>query len=239
MVISPRQDAILRHIARYAVTLRPVLDQVFYDGVDGGCDSDVAVLRKEKLITAVENAIAEPTDPRARYSYYQLTKAGAKRIGASEYRGRSLGGQALARYLAFLWFCCVKRPRRHRIAAPQLAQIFGEEVSRVGPDEKRELRLPGFHCLDKTQDSYRVFHLYAPKTSVGDTATEIRKRLREARKLPVIAQAISDKQYAFAVLSETTAERDALRNHLAKAFADDPVSLLVACAPGPWKRNGR
>lgn len=237
MVISPRQEAILRHIARYAITLRPVLDTLFYQGQPNGCEGDLSQLRALKLISVVENAVPDPADPHARYSYYQLTKAGAKRIGASEYRGKALGGQAVARYLAFLWFCCIKRPRRHRIALAQLMQIFGDEIVTVDRDNKRDLLLPGFHCLDKTEHSYRVLHLYAPKTSVGDTATEIRKRLREVRRLPLLDQAITDRQYGFAVLAETTQQRDSLRTHLAKSFADDPVSILVASSPGPWKRN--
>lgn len=238
MVITPRQEAILRHIARYALTLRPVLDTLFYQGQANGCEGDVLQLRAQKFIMAVENAVADPVDPHARYSYYQLTKAGAKRIGASEYRGKALGGQAVARYLAFLWFCCIKRPRRHRIGVAQLVQIFGDDVLPPSVDKKKELLLPGFHCLDKTEHSYRVLHLYAPKTSVADTATEIRKRLREARRLPVIELAIVDRQYAMAVLTETTQQRDSLRTQLARSFADDPVSILVACSPGPWKRSG-
>jgi hypothetical protein len=237
-MVTARQKAILQHIARYALTLRPVLDSLFYDGQANGCDGDLSQLKAQKLIMTVENAVIEASDPHSRYSYYQLTKAGAKCIGASEYRGRALGGQAVARYLAFLWFCCLKRPRRHRIGVAQLTRIFGDEILPLNNANKRDLLLPGFHCLDKTEQSYRVLHLYAPKTSVGDTATEIRKRLREARRLAVIAEAIANRQYGFAVLAETTEQRDALRIHLAKAFADDAVSILVACSPGPWKRRG-
>ena len=46
----------LRHIARYALTLRPVLDSLFYQGLSNGCESDLSQLRANKLITAVENA---------------------------------------------------------------------------------------------------------------------------------------------------------------------------------------
>lgn len=236
-MVSPRQGAILRHIARYALTVRPVLDALFYDGVPNACERDLVQLRSLKLITAVENAVADSTDPRSRFSYYQLTKSGSKSIGASEYRGKALGGQAVTRYLAFLWFCCLKRPRRHRIGVAQLIQIFGEEILPLNSCNKRDLLLPGFHCLDKTELSYRVLHLYAPKTSVNDTATEIRKRLREARRLPVIAQAIVDRSYGFAVLAETIEQRDALRSHLAKSFASDPTSIVVAVSPGPWRRK--
>jgi hypothetical protein len=239
MVTTPRQEAILRHIGRYALTLRPVLDVLFYGGQANGCDADVAQLRAHKLIAAVENAVADTTDPHTRYSFYQLTKAGAKVSGASEYRAKSLGGQAVARYLSFLWFCCIKKPRRHRIGLAQLVEIFGEEILSPNGAKKRDLLLPGFHCLEKTEDSYRIRHLYAPKTSVGDTATELRKRLRDARTLPVIERAILDRQYGFAVLAETTQQRDALRAHLANAFAGDPVSIIVACSPGPWRRTGQ
>jgi hypothetical protein len=58
-----------------------------------------------------------------------------------------------------------------------------------------------------------------------------------ARQLPVIAQAIADQHYGFAVLAETVEQRDALRSHLAKSFAGDRTSILVAVSPGPWRRT--
>ncbi len=237
MVVTPRQEALLRHLARYALSLRPVLDSLFYADQPHGCEADLSQLRKQKLILTVENAVTDSADHHTLYSYYQLTKAGAKCIGASEYRGKALGGQAVTRYLAFLWYCCIKRPRRHRIGVAQLTEIFGDEILPPNSSQKRDLLLPGFHCLDKTEHSYRVLHLYAPKTSVGDTATELRKRLREARRLPVIAQSIEARQYGFSVLAETPQQRDALRTQLAKSFADDGVSMLVSCSPGPWRRS--
>ena len=237
MVIAPSQERILRHIARYALSLRPVLDGLFYDGRTNGCESDLSQLREQKLITTVENAVADPEEPRTRFSYYQLTKAGAKAVGASEYRGKSQGGQAVARSLAFLWFCCVKKPRRHRIIGTELAAIFGEQIFVSDGGKKPRLLLPGFHCLDKTAASYRVLHLYAPKTSVADTTVELNKRLHDIRQLPVVNQAIVDRQYAFAVLAETIPQRDALRANLEKTFARDPINFVVTCSPGgAWRR---
>jgi hypothetical protein len=238
VVISPNQERILRHIARYALTLRPVLDSLFYGSQTNGCEGDLSHLREKKLVTTIENAVADSEEPRTRYSYYQLTKAGAKAIGASEYRGKAQGGQAVTRSLAFLWFCCVKKPRRHRIIGTELAEIFGSQIFVSDGDKKPRLLLPGFHCLDKAKASYRVLHLYAPKTSVADTVVELNKRLRDVRQLPVVEQAIIDRQYAFAVLAETKQQQDALRLNLEKSFAHDPIKLVVTCSPGgSWRQN--
>ena len=49
MVIPSRQQVILRHVRRYGLTLRPVLDQLFYGNLEGGCDSDLARLRERLL----------------------------------------------------------------------------------------------------------------------------------------------------------------------------------------------
>lgn len=234
MVIPPRQQVILRHVRRYGLTLRPVLDQLFYGNLEGGCDSDLARLREQGLLNAIENAIPDPDNPRTRFSYYQLSSAGARAVGASNHLARKMGGQALARSLAILWFCCVKKPRRHRLADSELCSIFGREnIFRPGM-EKGGLLLKGFHALDRTEHSFRVLHLYAPKTALQDTAVELRKRFRDAVAIPEIEKAITNRNYGFAVLAETIEQRDALRTYLAKAITEK-VSVLVTRSPGCWK----
>ena len=109
---NPQRLAILRHVARYGITLRPVLDRLFYGNRDGASAEQVAYLKREGLIHVVENAIGEVHTPQTRYSYYYLTTAGARQLGASPYVTRKRGGLALARNLAFLWFAMGRSTRQ-------------------------------------------------------------------------------------------------------------------------------
>lgn len=236
---ATRRNAILRHIARYGLSLRPVLDRVFFDGEEGACASDLEALRRAGALTAVENAIVEPDSPQTRYSYYYLTSVATRELGVSAYLARAPGSQALARALAVLWFCCLDRQRRHRMSEADLVDVFGERTVYAFEAQRRKLSLKGLHCLHQHHGRYRVYHVYVPKTSVADAVVELRKRIREAKSLAAIRDAIDERRYGFALLAESIAQREALRDAMAKLMVDEGVSFTVVWAPGPWRRNVR
>jgi hypothetical protein len=232
-----RRTAVLRHIARYGLTLRPILERLFYAGHGKALDRDLDRLREQNFVKSIENAIPEEGAPQTRYSYYQLTTAGCRQVAAAESRARKVGGEALARNLAFLWFCCHGATRRHRLNESDLVDLFGEDAvfEPGGTDGKRELRLRGFHCLDRQSGKWRLLNLYAPRTSAVDVVVELRKRIRDLREIPIVAEAIDTKRYAFAVLAETTQLRDDLREELAKSLAREGIVFLVTKSPGAWR----
>jgi len=231
-----RRDAILRHIARYGLTVRPVLERLFYHGHEKSLDRDLDRMRESGWISITSNAIAEPTEPQTRYSYYQLATAGARRIAAAKSRTRALGGEALSRNLALLWFCCMSSQRRHRLDDQDLVDLFGHaNVFAETSHSKEELRLRGFHCLDREGDRFRVLNLYAPRTTVGDVVVELRKRIRDLRTISLIAEATDAHKYGFAILAESTQLRDQLREELAKSFAPDGIMFHVTQSPRSWK----
>ena len=82
-MVTPKQKAILLHIKRYGVSVRPVLDQLFYDGQLNGCDKDLSALRKMELIAAQENGVPDTKDPKTKYTYYYLTRQGTRELGIS------------------------------------------------------------------------------------------------------------------------------------------------------------
>lgn len=238
MELSPRRLAILRHVARYGVTLRPVIDKLFFQADDGACAAELEALRRGELLASAENAVAEADDPQTRYSYYYLTAAAARQLGVSSYLARPPGTQALARALAVLWFCCADRFRRHRLLETDLVDLFGKAaVYASGPEGRRTLRLKGLHCLHQQHTRFRVYNVYVPKTSVADATVELRKRIRESRAIPPVSDAIDARRYGFALLAESIDQREALRDALAKTLVSEGISFTVVRAPGPWRRK--
>ena len=232
-----RRDAMLRHIARYGLTLRPVLERLFYRGYEKLLERDLDRMKEYGWINVVSNAVAEPTEPQTRYAYYQLAAAGARRIAVPKSRARAMGGEALGRNLTFLWYCCVSAQRRHRLNDQDLVDLFGHENVYAEVDRgKAELRLRGFHCLDRQEERFRVLNLYAPRTTVADAVVELRKRIRDLQTISLIAEAIAAQRYGFAILAETTELRDQLREEFAKAFGAERIVFHVTQSPRSWKR---
>ena len=64
-----RSTAILKHIGLYRVTLRTVLDRLFFASSTGGCKNALNHLQASGYVTARPRAVAGK-------SYYTLTPAG-------------------------------------------------------------------------------------------------------------------------------------------------------------------
>lgn len=75
MVITPRQEAILRHLARDARRSARSSTRCSTTACPW-CVTPI-VISKLKLISTSENSVAELANPRIYYSFYQLTKPGA------------------------------------------------------------------------------------------------------------------------------------------------------------------
>lgn len=238
MDLTARQQQILRHLARYEVSLRPVLDRLFYEGRRDGCEADLQALSHQGYLAAHPSAISEPTEPNTLYSYNHLTRKACRAIGASESRCRNKGGESLSRALAFLWFCCMKRHRRHRLEASDLADIFGAaNVHETVRGTARALMLHGYHCLDREPSGrFRVLNMYATKTSPSETVRELRKRIEEVRTSEALEPALDAHEYGFAVLAPTVEMRDAVRRQLTDAQAKLGALCLVTVAPHSWRR---
>src|SRR5262245_16169686 len=108
-----RDLKIIRHIGLHRLSLRVVLEKLFFDGSESACDNVITRLRKGGRIQAVRGLPDK-------YSYYQLTKQEATAQGFPEERAEPLGPQALHEHLAVLWFCCMGQRPRYRLEEPRL-----------------------------------------------------------------------------------------------------------------------
>lgn len=236
MVVTSKQQAILLHVARYGISLRPVLNRLFYPGSQEDCDFDLKQLREEDLLKVVPSAVPESLDPRSKYSYYHLTRKACGMVGAPDSKGKKPGGFALRRGLAILWFCCMGKNRGHRLNQSELERIFAMP-ERNDVQERAAKLFSGFHCIVQGSQSLQVHNVYATEANDRDTLSELKRRVEDARRLAAVAQAIQSKQYVFTLLVETQARRDELRNEIAKHCGTDGFVFNVVRAPASWRER--
>lgn len=197
--MKERDLAILRHTGLYRITLRPVLERLFFGGKSCGAvlqrlRSDDGLLQLGKL-------------PR-RVSYYQLTPKAAAQLGLPVSRTTPFGTQALHRHLSILWFCCMGQPRRFRLEPDKLERLFPSHPP------------AGDHCVEEGDKKSRIYHLYTPDAhaAMRNVIREIRANLNEACANRALDKWLEGQRYSFAVLVETPERRAALRSALKAAY---------------------
>lgn len=231
--VTPRQLAILRHLQRYRISLRPVLDRLFYADQSDACRHDLDVLRGKSLVQMVKSAIPDVDRPQVRYSYYSLAPEGARWLGLASTKLVRVGSDALTRHLAHLHYCCFSRRRRHRLLKGEVERLFASAAASL-PVANMSRAIDGFHCLDRHGDQFTVQQLYAPQTPAAEILMELRKRLRQAEEHPLLRRALYSHQYGIVVLTAAAELQREVRRLLDQEYRGIGLSLTVARSPGSW-----
>ena len=231
--LSSRQLALLQHLRRYRISLRPVLDRLFYEGRPDGCKADLEHLRGQSLIQVVKNAVQDGKHPHIRYSYYALLATGAKLLGVPSPRASRVGSDALTRHLAHLYYCCFSRRRRHRLLEDELRRLF--EPASPPVSSTTAATIPGFHCLERHGDQFIVQHMYSPNTLAADILSQVRKRIRSAEEHPLVREALHAHLYGIVVLTASRELQSEVRRLLDQEYHGSGMSLTVSLSPGSWQ----
>lgn len=233
MVITPKREAILRHVARYGLTLRPVLDRIFFADSERDCESDLTELRKQRLLSVAANAVRESKYAKTAYSYYYLTRQATALLGVSDNLAKQPGPEAVPQRLAFLWHCCMSKHRSHRLGTKEVSEVlYG-----IGGDGQIQsgAQVPnGYHCISLVGD-YRLLNVYAPQTTVTEITSQLRKRVTGARAIPAVDTAIKQRQYGFLVLVESKALEEQVWEQTQELAKRLKAKFLVHKSPGHWR----
>jgi len=224
--MTPRDEQILRHVARHRLSIRPVLQRLFFKSPDAA-GNVIARLLKAGLLESSKFPDG--------FSYYQLTDEGAKAIGLAEApRVRDEHGAHAA--LATLWFCAMDE-------GPRLLLTDAEEKELLG------VNAPGaMHCIQPAGEWSVLHEIYVPGagTSEENVLDRLKKRIELRRKDPLLRDWIASRNLGFAVLVEKEDRRAVLKNRIGKAELRRFTSVVVELAPGPatlraflHDRNGR
>lgn len=213
--MADRDDLILDHIGRYTISIRPIIEELFFEG--GNCGSTLARLETKGLIQTFKKAL------QSSYSYYQLSAKGASVRGLPPTKASRKNEVAIAQCLAALWFSCKSSTPRMRLYDEELNSLFGAP--------------PGGNVLYVAQSGSdpAVYRLFAP----GETTAVKRTYARTLKKIATeschdksLAPWIERGTFRFAVLVHSEVRKEELERLLrTEDFPKLPVVIEIAPTP--------
>lgn len=208
-----RDDLVLDHIGRYTITLRKVIEALYFEG--GSSGSTLNRLVKQDLIERKQNGLA------GNYSYYQLTVAGAKSRGIPVNRAREKKEKGLAQDLAALWFSCMNDVRRKRLNTEELTKLFG------APKGGNVI-----HVAQDDEDETTVFRLFVTSGGLTAFSANLRRAANDSISDERLLRWIERGTYRFAVLVENEERgKDLARRIREEEFPD--LRIHIETAPTP------
>jgi hypothetical protein len=207
---------ILHHIGRYTLTLRRVIQVLFFDG--GNPQTALYRLERNGYIQTVQRGLP------GNFSYYQLKKKGAAAINVSENKAKPKELKGLAQDLAALWFSCMDNPNRKRLLDNELRTLFG--ASKGG----------NVIHVAQSEDEPTVFRLFIPEadSSLERYVTTLKRAAHAACADERLIRWIERGTYQFGVL---LSNEDRKRKLAELIRADDFPDLLVHLAVAPSPRD--
>ena len=211
--MEPRDDKILRHIGLYRVSLRYIIERLFFESGNSG-----NVL--QRLMN--QKRIQSRTDLRGSLAYYQLTLTEARSRCLPQDRGRAFGPRALTTHLAILWFCGLASAWRRRLEDAELHKTIGD-IPSGAPHVAQAGSQP---CI------FRV-HVISSQTRVADVMKRLRAEMCAAADSNTLYQWINAKRYGFALLTDNSSRAEALRGAVQRADLWQKARILCEHTPSP------
>jgi hypothetical protein len=210
-----RDERILKHVALHRLSIRAVIEHLFFEGKS--CDDVInRLVSKDRLLSAEKLP--------DRISYYRLTLTAARARGVQENRARNQGVQtrSIRRALAMLWFCCMGQTVRHKIERQKLRQLFADAPGMGIP-----------HCWEPLDEVRRlVYRVYTPgpNTPSDDVVRTLRLDADAAIANGKLAPVILAKRYTFAVLVENEDRKKQICEQIEKGIPL-PLTVLIEVVP--------
>ena len=207
-----RDDRLMDHLGLYRISLRPIVERLFFDGKNSG--NVIQRLLNQKRIQSRSGL------PR-RMRYYQLSAAEAKTRGFPVGRTEPFGSQALNTHLGVLWFCCAGETRRHLVEPDDLQRQFGEGLP-SGP-----------HAVEQDYAMHRLWRLRVAAAEAEDNSLIrwLRKEMAALSRHSQLATPLRTRQYAFMLLVDTKTRVPALEQSILEAGLTEDALIQVEFAP--------
>jgi len=225
--LSPEDQAILRHVALYRLTLAEVVSQLFFGGNAGRAGRLLGGLAKNGFLNR-HNKIANGALP-GPVTNYTLTPEGARAAGAEKERGEPLGPLALPTHLAVLWFCCLSDRRRYRLEPEELKSLLGDKS--VHPNTAC--------CIAEEEDGPCLYRIFPTTANPVNAMSQLRDTVSEAwDKKPTLRSWMESGDLGFVVLAESKPKCSDLEKLVRKYTGDTEridhdCRILVRFAPSP------
>lgn len=206
---------ILHHIGRYTITLRRVLQVLFFEG--GNPQNTLNRLERLGYIQRVERQLP------GNFSYYQLKKKGAAVLNdISENKAKPKDAKGLAQDLGALWFSCMSDIPRRRLTTAELRTLFGAPK--------------GGNVIHVAQEDEEptVFRLFIPEpdSNLDRYATTLKRAAHQACADEKLLRWIERGTYQFAVLLTNEGRIQRLAELIrAGEFPNLRIQLHIAPSP--------
>jgi hypothetical protein len=216
-MVTDRQLAIVREIARYGVMSAEALSHLAYDGVEASARKMLGRLARQRLVR-------DATHPIGGRRFYGLTPRVAALLGVSENLARPLGAQALRDRYGMLAFCalCDHCPGERPV------RLIRVELEAMRPGL---LAVPG---IDPARHHYYVEQGRLARAVVDHDAT-VERTVRKCQEIYVrwweqpALRPLLDDFLMLTVLTPSTPKRDRIRELL--RVSGTPFLVRVVALP--------
>ena len=116
-VIQPRDQFVLKHVARYTVTTMAALTTI-------ACFEDSNRHIIKNVIRRLRNGGYLASSRYVGGTYYYLTKRGGAAIGEDQTVGKPLKPEPLIRAIAIITYCCLSEPKQSLITTDEFKRYF-------------------------------------------------------------------------------------------------------------------
>jgi len=192
--MEKREELILDHLGRYTISLKKVIDELYFDG--GSAQNALNKLVTADLIQSIQNGLG------GNFRYYQLTIKGAKTRSVPPNRAREKEPKGLSQDIAALWFSCMGDVRRKRLSITELRSLFG------APKGGNVI-----HIAEDAGEESTVYRLFVPSdnSSLRSFVATLKKSAHDAFGDERLLRWIERGTYTLLVLLQNESRREDLR----------------------------
>lgn len=211
--MNERDEQILKHIGKHGLSIRAVIESLFFDGAT--CDHVINRLIKEKRV------VSDASIPGG-LNCYRLSLSEARARSVPEHRARPKKGAALRQTLQVLWFCYMSDKKRNLLTRKKVGENFGNGNGSGKP-----------HCAEAGDEQALVYRIYAPGPNSRDDYLLkcLRSDTEKGMQRPELRNWIEAKAFEFAVLVETPERKERLKRLISKT-GPYQVRIFVEVVPG-------
>lgn len=218
--MDQHQKILLRHIARYRLTVKLIASRVVPDA-----GKVLHSLATRGLITSQgEETKKRGSEKRednrqaiGKFPYFTLTRAGRDHLNCSD---PTSVGKHLDRHLATLWFCHEDREgRSHRILPSELETLI--------PDYMRRQVV---YCLSghHSTEGLGLFRVYAAKTQTNEIVKFLRRQIKEDQDHEVLQRWLLIGRYGYLILLPSRSRVAEMKEHFRKEHLFEDVRWRIA-----------
>lgn len=202
MLLTERDEDILRHVQRYRLTTTEALRRLFFpDAKPGG---------EKNVLRRLTGEYLQPQSLYGKRVYYQLTSTAARQLGEPEESTTPFGAQALVRLYGVLAFCCLGNTRRLVFTKTEFAKAFGQFADLLDLGQNH-------YYLDYDGKTARLGQILVEQGGEYQRLVNKCRRLVErGRELPGLQEMINDALFVIAIVLAEDNKREMLYAQLRK-----------------------